>query len=160
MPNVLVAFGRLLLGLVFIISGGAKLLVTDIASEQLSHLAVTRDMAVAVGIFEVVAGLLLAFGIGAMLAAILLIAAILIDALLNHNPLADPIQIGAALQSGAVIGGLLVVIGAKWQRRVDAYLRLDLADELVRERAADAARIGANRPWWRPLRWPRNRSEP
>lgn len=72
-------------------------------------LACHRILAVPTGIFEIVAGLLLAIGFMTRLVAIVLAGFVALTTVLFHYQVTDPMQAQTALKNLAIIGGLLMV---------------------------------------------------
>jgi putative oxidoreductase len=68
------------------------------------------SLALPTGIFELVAGLLLAIGLMSRLVAALLFLFVALTTVLFHNQITDPMQATQALKNLAIMGGLLMVI--------------------------------------------------
>jgi putative oxidoreductase len=113
--------GRVMLALIFIISGAIKL--TDISATA-SHMAgagLPTSLALPVALFEIIGGLMIIFGIFTRLTALVFAAFCLLTALLFHRATADPMQAANALKNIAIAGGFLCLfayVGKSWS--VDA----------------------------------------
>lgn len=104
--------GRVLLSLIFIISGIAKVMdpAGTIAYIESAHLPLPQ---VAYGvslIVELGLGLALLLGFKAQLAAAGIALFTFVTALMFHSNMADPVQVIMFLKNITIIGGLLVVI--------------------------------------------------
>lgn len=109
--------GRLLIALLFIVSGTNKLF--DISGTQalITSVGLPGWFALPTGLFEVIAGLALVFGFLTRLFAILLAAFCLLAAFFFHNNFMDPMQATMLLKDIAIAGGLLCLCGldtARW----------------------------------------------
>jgi putative oxidoreductase len=76
---------------------------------MMASVGLPANMAMGVGVFELVAGLLLAIGLMTRLVSIVLFAYIGLTILFFHNALADPAQQVNALKNLAMMGGMLTV---------------------------------------------------
>lgn len=102
--------GRLCLAALFVFAGIGKLMdPAGTAQFITSTTALPGSLAVPTGIFEVVAGLLLAIGFMTRLVAIVLAGFVALTTLLFHYQVTDPMQAQTALRNLAIIGGLLMV---------------------------------------------------
>ncbi|MBL8658033.1 MAG: DoxX family protein [Altererythrobacter sp.] len=102
--------GRLCIAVLFVVAGVGKL--TDPAGTAqfiTSNTTLPGTLAVPTGIFEIVAGLLLALGFMTRLVAIVLAGFVALATLLFHYQVTDPMQAQTALKNLAVFGGLLMV---------------------------------------------------
>ena len=102
--------GRLCLAVLFVFAGIGKL--TDPAGTAqyiTSMTTLPASLAVPTGIFEIVAGLLLAIGFMTRLVAIVLAGFVVLATVLFHSQVTDPLQAQMALKNLAIIGGLLMV---------------------------------------------------
>ncbi len=143
MAIVAAAIGRILIAVLFVFSGAGKLM--NIAGTGDSIEAMTPfpgSLAIAIGIFEVAAGLLLASGFMTRLAAATLIVFTALATLFFHREITEVAQQQAALKNLAIIGGLLMVfaygqvrgrIGLMHERdkRLDAEVRAAHAEGKV-----------------------------
>ena len=108
MVSGLFAFiGRVLLALIFIISGAMKL--TDISGTgtYMASVGLPSGLALPAALFEVVGGLMIVFGVFTRLTAIAFAAFCLLTALLFHRETADPVQAAMAFKNIAIAGGFL-----------------------------------------------------
>ena len=117
MTTLLAFVGRLLIALLFIVSGVNKLF--DIAGTQqmLSSVGLPTAFALPTGLFEVIAGLALVFGVLTRLFALLLAVFCLLTAFFFHNNFVDPLQATMLMKDIAIAGGLLCLTGldtARW----------------------------------------------
>ncbi len=108
MVSGLFAFiGRVLLALIFIISGAMKL--TDISGTgtYMASVGLPSSLALPAALFEVIGGLMIVFGVFTRLTAIAFAAFCLLTALLFHRETADPVQAAMAFKNIAIAGGFL-----------------------------------------------------
>ena len=102
--------GRMLLALIFIISGVTK--VMNVSQTQAFIDKVTTlpaNLALPVGIFELVFGVFLAIGFLTRISSLLLFGFTLATVFFFHNQLGDQLQLQLALKNLAIAGGLLMV---------------------------------------------------
>ena len=109
MSMIAAIIGRICLAAIFIISGGQKILAPAGTADMLQSVNLSGALAMPAGIFELVAGLLLAVGLMTRLVAVLLAGFTLLATMFFHNQLADPVQGAMALKNLAIFGGLLMV---------------------------------------------------
>lgn len=107
MPTFLAFIGRLLIALLFVVSGVNKLIDPVGTAEMLGAAGLPTGLAVPTGLFELVAALALVFGVLTRLFAILLAGFCLLAALFFHNDVTDPMQAAMFLKDVAIAGGLL-----------------------------------------------------
>lgn len=142
MSAFVAAIGRILIALLFIVSGANKLMAPAAAAAGFAQAGMSDALVVPVAIFELVAGICLAIGIVTGLAATALAVFTALTILMVHNQFTDPTQVPVILNHVALIGGLLMVIAHKlslWQ-----YDRMRLSRERERARIdAEAARHDA-----------------
>lgn len=142
MSAFVAAIGRILIALLFIVSGANKLMAPAAAAAGFAQAGMSDALVVPVAIFELVAGICLAIGIVTGLAATALAVFTALTILMVHNQFTDPTQVPVILSHVALIGGLLMVIAHKlslWQ-----YDRMRLSRERERARIeAEAARHDA-----------------
>lgn len=106
MSKIAAIIGRVLIGLLFIVSGINKLMAIGATSTMLAGYGLPPGFAVPVGLFELVAGLCLAAGFAVRLVAALLAVFTAGTILFAHNRVTDPMQAAQALKNLAIIGGL------------------------------------------------------
>ena len=83
------------------------------------------------GIFEIVAGLALVFGVMTRLFALLLAGYCLLTALLFHNQISDPLQLVMAEKNIAIAGGLLALFAVSQMRWSYDSMRLRRKGEVA-----------------------------
>ena len=121
--------GRMLLALIFIISGITKIMHVT-ATAELIEKATTLPPSIAlpVGIFELVFGVFLAVGFMTRVSSVLLFGFTLATVVLFHNKVGDPLQVQMALKNVAIAGGLLMVFAYGQARgSVDLWRERDRA---------------------------------
>ena len=110
MATIAAILGRMLLALLFVMAGLGKIM--DPAGTA-QYIEATTDMpgtlALPTGIFELVAGLVLASGYATRLVSVLLIGFTALATILFHSQVTDQTQATMALKNLAIIGGLLMV---------------------------------------------------
>lgn len=109
MSAIAAFLGRLMLAALFVLSGIPKIMDPSGTAQMLASKSLPASLAMPTGIFEVVAGLLLAIGVMTRLVSILLAAFTLLTVFFFHNQFGDPMQAAQALKNIAIAGGLLVV---------------------------------------------------
>jgi len=109
MSTIAAVIGRILISLIFLVSGANKLMDVPGTESMMTGVGLPSGLAIPVGIFEVVAGLCLAFGVMTRLVAILLAGFTVLTILFFHNRFTDPVEAATALQYLAIIGGLFLV---------------------------------------------------
>lgn len=109
MSMIAALIGRILLAVIFIVSGIGKMIDPAPAAGMMAATGLPANMAMEVGVFELVAGLLLAIGLMTRLVSIVLFVYIGLTILFFHNALADPAQQVNALKNLAIMGGMLMV---------------------------------------------------
>jgi len=131
--------GRVMLALVFIISGAVKL--ADIAGTgtYMESVGLPSSLALPVALFEVVGGLMIVLGVFTRLTALVFAAFCLLTALLFHRETADPIQAAMAFKNIAIAGGFLCLLAydqKSWsfdsyrdRRRREAAARVEATSE-------------------------------
>ena len=109
MSMIAALIGRILLAVIFIVSGIGKMIDPAPAAGMMAAAGLPANMAIGVGIFELVAGVLLAIGLMTRLVSIVLFVYVGMTILFFHNALADPAQQVNALKNLAIMGGMLMV---------------------------------------------------
>lgn len=99
--------GRVLLALIFIISGAVKLADISGTGTYMESVGLPSSLALPAALFEVVGGLMIVFGVFTRLTALVFAAFCLLTALLFHRETADPIQAAMAFKNIAIAGGFL-----------------------------------------------------
>ena len=116
MSTIAAAVGRILIAVIFILSGAGKLMDPAKTETMITAAGMPGGLAIAAGSFEVLAGLALALGVMTRLAAILLFAFVALATVLFHNRLTDPMQQVQALKNLAIMGGLLLIFAHSQMR--------------------------------------------
>ena len=109
MSTIAAVLGRILISLIFLVSGANKLMDVPGTESMMTGVGLPSGLAIAVAIFEVAAGLCLAFGVMTRLVAILLAGSTVLTILFFHNRFTDPAEMATALRYLAIIGGLFLV---------------------------------------------------
>lgn len=134
--------GRLMLAALFVLAGIPKILDPSGAATMLESANLPGMLAMPAGVFEVVAGLLLALGFMTRFVSILLFGFTLLVTFFFHNQFSDPLQAAMALKNVAVAGGLLMVFAyghMYWgYDRMRAQRKGELAAVDANERALEA----------------------
>jgi putative oxidoreductase len=106
MSKIAAIVGRLLIGILFILSGIGKLMDIGAAAAYMGSHGLPPSFALPIGVFELVAGLCLAAGFAVRLVSVLLAVFTAGTILFAHNRFTDPAQAMEALKNLAIIGGL------------------------------------------------------
>ena len=106
MSKIAAIIGRLLIGILFVFSGAAKLMDMGQTTAYMTSVGLPANFALPVTVFEVVAGLCLAAGFAVRFVSLLLIVFTAGTILFAHNRFADPAEATSALKNLAIIGGL------------------------------------------------------
>lgn len=110
MAMIAAIIGRILIAVLFVFSGVGKIMdPAGTAQYMEAQSPFPGSMAMGVGIFEIVAGLVLASGFMTRIAAVVLIGFVALATLFFHSAVTDPMQAVAALKNLAIIGGLMMV---------------------------------------------------
>lgn len=111
MATIAAIIGRILLGALFVFAGFGKVLdPAGTASYMEAQSPIPGSLAMVVGVFEIVAGLILASGFMTRIASAMLIAFTALTTLFFHEQVTDQAQAAMALKNLAIIGGLLMVL--------------------------------------------------
>jgi len=129
--------GRILLALIFIVSGASKLFDPSGTEALITGVGLPAGLAIPAGLFELVAGLALALGFMTRLFSILLAGFCLVTAFFFHNQIGDPMQAAMALKNVAIAGGLLCLFAHSQMRWSYDSMRLTRKAEIA-ERDAGA----------------------
>ena len=150
MATIAAIIGRICIALLFILAGLNKVMDPASTAEYISsQTTLPGSLAMPTGIFEIVAGLILASGFITRLAAAVLAGFTAVTILLFHFQVTDPAQAQAALKNLAIIGGLLMVFAYGQVRgRIGAVSERDkrLEAELKAARAEGRAEGAVQRP--------------
>lgn len=109
MSLIAALIGRILLAAIFIVSGVGKIIDPAPAAAMLAGVGLPANMALGVGVFELVAGILLVIGLMTRLVSIVLFVYIGLTILFFHSAFTDPAQQVNALKNLAMMGGMLMV---------------------------------------------------
>lgn len=153
MATIAAIIGRILLGALFVFSGFGKVMdPAATAAYMEAQSPIPGSFAMGVGIFEIVAGLVLASGFMTRIASALLIGFTALATLFFHEQVTDQLQAQMALKNLAIIGGLLMVFAygqvrgsiGVWRERDRAH---DAEVKAARaEGKAEAATTAPTRP--------------
>ena len=130
MSAIAAALGRVLIALIFLVSGINKLLHITQTEAAITGVGLPSGLAIPTGVFEVVASLALAFGFVSRLSSLLLAGFVALTILFFHNQFTDPVQATMAMKNLAIIGGLLLVFAYGNMRWSYDYLRAERAGEV------------------------------
>lgn len=139
MSAVVAFIGRVLIALLFIVSGAFKIMDPTGMAGMFENFGLPANSGLFLGIFEVVAGILLALGLMSRLVSILLAAFVLVTIAVAHNPLVDPAELTAALKNLAITGGLLLVFAYGQMRWSYDHMRTQRKGELATAEAEERA---------------------
>lgn len=110
MATITAILGRILLGALFVFAGAGKVMDTAATAAYIeAESPFPGSLALFVGIFEILAGLVLASGFMTRLSSLALIGFTALATLFFHEKVTDQAQAAMALKNLAVIGGLLMV---------------------------------------------------
>ena len=109
MTTLLAFLGRLMIALLFLVSGANKLMDIAGTDAMIRTTGLPGGLALIVGLFELAAGLALVFGVATRLTAIILAGFCLVTAFFFHNQFTDPVQAAMLLKNVAIAGGLLAL---------------------------------------------------
>ncbi|SEH18713.1 putative oxidoreductase [Sphingopyxis sp. YR583] len=142
MSMIAVFFGRLFIALIFIVSGINKLIHVSDTDAMISAAGLPGGLAVPTGLFELLAGICLAFGIATRLWSVLLAGFVLLTILFFHREFTDPVQAMAAMKNLAIAGGLLCLFGygnTRWSYdALRARRRAEVAESAAQRHATEA----------------------
>ena len=131
MSAIAAFLGRLMLALLFVLSGIQKIMDPTQTAQMLASKSLPATLAMPTGVFEVVAGLLLALGVMSRLVSLLLAGFTLLTVFFFHNQFGDPMQAAQALKNIAIGGGLLVVFAYGHMRWSYDHMRATRRGEVV-----------------------------
>jgi putative oxidoreductase len=138
MSWIAAVIGRLLLAVMFLVSGLQKLADPGPTAQMLSATNLPPMLALPTGLFEAVAGVLLAVGLMTRFVSIVLAGFVALTIFFFHNQFADPLQATLALKNLAIIGGLLMTFAYGQMRGSYDYLREKRRTHNAEVRAAHA----------------------
>lgn len=132
MSAIAATIGRILLGVLFIISGLQKIFAPASTAAYIeSTTTLPGSLALPTGIFELVAGVLLAIGLMSRLVSIVLAVFVALTIMFFHNALTDPTQATQALKNVALIGGLLMVFAYGQMRWSYDHIKAERRGEIA-----------------------------
>lgn len=108
MSKIAAIIGRVLIAIIFIVSGIGKIADPRGTSQLLAAAGLPPGLAVPTGLFELVAGLMLAAGFAVRLVSIALFVFVALATLFFHNRFTDPVQAAMAMKNLAIMGGLML----------------------------------------------------
>lgn len=138
MSHVAAFIGRIMMAVIFIVSGFGKLVNLSGTDAMLTGAGLPAGLALPVALFELLGGVALVIGLMTRLVAVLLAAFTLLAALFFHNQLTDPVQQIHALKNLAIAGGLLCLFA-------HSQMRWSYDSMQLRRRAERAERDAASR---------------
>lgn len=142
MTTLLAFVGRLMIALLFLVSGANKLVDVAGTDQMIRAVGLPGGLGLLTGVFEIVAGLALVFGVATRLFAVLLAAFCLVSAFFFHTNFADPVQSAMLLKNVAITGGLLCLTAldnVRWSfDAMRARRRTELAELRAEHRAHEA----------------------
>ncbi len=128
--------GRIMLALIFIVSGAMKLGDISGTGAYMASAGLPSSLALPAALFEFVGGIMIALGIFTRLTAFAFAGFCLLTALLFHRETADAMQATAALKNIAIAGGFLCLVAydqKSWS--FDSYRRRRKQEEVARAAA-------------------------
>ena len=123
MSMIAAVIGRLLIAVMFVVSGLQKIADPGPSAQMLAGTSLPANLALPTGVFELVAGVLLAIGLMTRLTAIVLFVFVGLTIFFFHNDFADPLQGTLALKNLAIMGGLLMTFAYGQVRGTFDYMR-------------------------------------
>lgn len=138
MSWIAAVIGRLLLAVMFIVSGLQKIMDPGPTGQMLAATNLPANLALPTGLFEAIAGVLLAIGLMTRLVSIVLAVFVGLTIFFFHNEFADPLQGTLALKNLAILGGLLMTFAYGQMRGSYDYLREKRRTHDAEVRAAHA----------------------
>ena len=130
--NVIAALiGRILLSLIFIVSGASKLFDPATTDAMITGAGLPAGLAIPTGAFELIGGIAIALGFMTRLFSILLAGFCLVTALFFHRNFTDPVQAAMALKNVAIAGGFLCLFAHSQMRWSYDSMRLTRKAEIA-----------------------------
>ena len=124
MSTIAAIAGRMMLAVIFILSGIGKIADPAGTAEYIeSATTLPGTLALPTGVFELVLGTMLAVGLMTRIVSILLAGFTLLTIFFFHNAFGDQMQLTAALKNLAMAGGLLLVFAYGQMRGSFDYMR-------------------------------------
>lgn len=138
MSTIAAVLGRLLIAIIFVISGTQKLIYPATYGAALREVSLPANLAMPLGVFEIVAALLLALGLMTRLTSLLLFIYSLLSIFFLYNQFGDPVEGVQALKFLALAGGLLLTFAYGQMRGSYDHLRAQRRSHDAEVRAAHA----------------------
>jgi putative oxidoreductase len=123
MSLIAAVLGRFLIAIMFIVSGLQKIVDPGPTGQMLAATNLPANFALPTGVFELVAGVMLAIGLMTRLTALALFVFVGLTIFFFHNEFADPLQGTLALKNLAIMGGLLMTFAYGQVRGTVDYMR-------------------------------------
>jgi len=108
MSTIAAIIGRILLAVLFVVSGIGKFMDVSSSEAAITGVGLPGGLAIPTGAFEVLAGLALGLGLATRLVSLLLFVFVGLATLFFHHQFTDPAQLSQALKNLAIMGGLLL----------------------------------------------------
>ena len=131
MNMIAAAIGRILLSLIFIVSGASKLFDPAATEAMITGAGLPAGLAIPTGAFELIGGIAIALGFMTRLFSILLAGFCLVTALFFHRNFTDPMQAAMALKNVAIAGGFLCLFAHSQMRWSYDSMRLTRKAEIA-----------------------------
>ncbi|NML94560.1 DoxX family protein [Novosphingobium sp. TW-4] len=140
MNTVAALAGRVLLAILFIVSGVGKLFDLSGTNAMITAAGLPSGLALPVALFELLGGLAIALGFMTRLFAILFAGFCLLATLLFHRNLADTMQATMALKNLSIAGGFLCLFAHSQMRWSYDSMRLARKGEIATREAEQRTR--------------------
>ena len=131
MNMIAAAIGRILLSLIFIVSGASKLFDPAATEAMIVSAGLPSGLAIPTGAFELIGGIAIALGFMTRLFSILLAGFCLATVLFFHRDFTDPVQATMALKNVAIAGGFLCLFAHSQMRWSYDSMRLTRKTEIA-----------------------------
>ncbi len=142
MSKIAATIGRILIAVIFIVSGINKLMDPAGTGQMLSSAGLAANLAIPVAVFELVAGAMLAVGLAVRFVSVLLFGFVALTTLFYHNQFTDPVQAAMAMKNLAIMGGLLLAFAHSqmWSHyyAIGRERKGEIAARTAEQRAHDA----------------------
>ncbi|PEQ12897.1 hypothetical protein B2G71_08630 [Novosphingobium sp. PC22D] len=140
MSKIAAIIGRILLALLFIVSGANKFVDLAGTEQMIVSAGLPGGLALPVAAFEIIAGLCLALGFMVRLVSLALIVFVALTLLFFHNRFTDPMQGVMALKNLAVMGGLFLAFAHSQMWSHYYHIRSERKGEVATRAAEERAR--------------------
>ena len=108
MSKIAAIIGRILIAFIFVVSGITKLTQVAGTEQMIQSAGLPGGLAIPVGVFELVAGAMLAIGLAVRFVALLLFVFTGLAIIFFHYQITQPMQAAMAMKNLAIMGGLLL----------------------------------------------------